>query len=57
MSVIHRQAAGCERAHTHSSFIFSAISRGEMLFQINENEFTLRPPSIVVVSTNTLHNK
>ncbi|WP_208723411.1 helix-turn-helix domain-containing protein, partial [Pseudoalteromonas peptidolytica] len=49
------RAAGCERAHTHSSLIFSAISRGEMLFQMNENEFTLQPPSIVAVSPNTLH--
>ncbi|WP_462171636.1 cupin domain-containing protein [Pseudoalteromonas xiamenensis] len=49
------KAAGCERAHTHSSLIFSAVSKGEMLFQINKNAFILRPPSIVIVSPNTLH--
>lgn len=49
------KAAGCERAHTHSSLIFSAVSKGEMAFKIKENVSIIRPPAIAMVSPNTLH--
>jgi AraC-like DNA-binding protein len=46
---------GCERPHTHSSLIISAVLGGYIAFQINENEIFLRKGVVAVVGPNILH--
>jgi AraC-like DNA-binding protein len=49
------QPRGCERPHTHSSLIVSAVSDGYISFQINDNETRLRKGIVAVVGPNILH--
>ncbi|WP_018295395.1 AraC family transcriptional regulator [Mariprofundus ferrooxydans] len=48
-------ASGCERPHTHSSLIVSAVLDGYISFQINENRHRLEKGVVAVVGPNILH--
>jgi AraC-like DNA-binding protein len=48
-------ASGCERPHTHSSLVVSAVSGGDILLQISETETCLKKGMVAAVGPNTLH--
>ena len=50
------QSSGCERAHTHSSLIISAVIEGEIVFQINETKTCLSKWGVVAIGPNVLHS-
>ena len=48
-------SSGCERPHTHSSLIISAVLDGYLSFQINERKVLLKKGLVAVVGPNILH--
>jgi AraC-like DNA-binding protein len=49
------EVGGCERPHTHSSLIVSAVSGGYISLQINEVEIRLKRGVVAVVGPDILH--
>ena len=49
------EVGGCERPHTHSSLIVSAVSGGSISLQIHDNETRLEKGKVAVVGPNMLH--
>ena len=49
------QSGGCERPHTHSSLIVSAVSEGYISLQINDTETCLKKGIVAAVGPNVLH--
>lgn len=49
------RASGCERPHTHSSLIISAVTQGNISLQITATEICLKKGMIAVVGPNVSH--
>lgn len=47
--------SGCERPHTHSSLIVSAVSGGHVSLQVHDREILLERETVVAVGPNMLH--
>jgi len=49
------EAGGCERPHTHASLVISAVSGGNLVLQINNDEITCQKETLVIIGSNTRH--
>ncbi len=49
------QPGGCERPHTHSSLLISAVSKGNISLQVNEDTITMNRGIISTIGPNILH--
>ncbi len=49
------EVGGCERPHTHSSLVVSAVSGGHILLQINDVEIRLNKGMVAVIGPDILH--
>lgn len=49
------EEGGCERPHTHTTLIVSAVVNGEIKFQINKRNICLRNNMVMAIGANVLH--
>ncbi|MBN2714718.1 MAG: helix-turn-helix domain-containing protein [Deltaproteobacteria bacterium] len=49
------KAGGCERPHTHSHLVVTAVTTGHIRLQINGNELRMEKPTIIAIGPEVLH--